>query len=97
MPSVGAKTAALAEYRLHTVGDVAEVPQLTLHRLLGARAGRTLRGLPLAVCSQDRIGASWFRLPHPVALDLSAPTCPVHAVQVVCPDTRSRTRRSMPR
>ncbi|MER6738715.1 DNA polymerase Y family protein [Streptomyces puniciscabiei] len=43
LPGVGTKTAAtLAEYGLHTVGDVADVPQLTLQRLLGARAGRTL-------------------------------------------------------
>ncbi|MFF3139399.1 MFS transporter [Streptomyces mirabilis] len=43
LPGVGAKAAAtLAEYGLHTVGDVADVPQLTLQRLLGARAGRTL-------------------------------------------------------
>lgn len=43
LPGVGARTAAtLAEYGLHTVGDVADVPQLTLQRLLGARAGRTL-------------------------------------------------------
>ncbi|PKV82700.1 YcaO-like family protein [Streptomyces sp. TLI_146] len=34
---------------------------------------------------------------EPIALDLSAPDCPVHAVQVVCPGTRSRIRRSMPR
>ncbi|MBT2439975.1 YcaO-like family protein [Streptomyces sp. ISL-36] len=34
---------------------------------------------------------------EPVALDLSAPDCPIHAVQVVCPGTRSRIRRSMPR
>ncbi|GAA0667154.1 YcaO-like family protein [Streptomyces thermocarboxydovorans] len=34
---------------------------------------------------------------EPVALDLSAPDTPVHAVQVVCPGTRSRIRRSMPR
>lgn len=43
LPEVGAKAAAtLAEYGLHTVGDVADVPQLTLQRLLGARPGRTL-------------------------------------------------------
>lgn len=43
LPGVGAKAAAtLAEYGLHTVGDVADVPQLTLQRLLGARVGRTL-------------------------------------------------------
>jgi DNA polymerase-4 len=43
LPGVGAKTAAtLAEYGLHTVGDVADVPQSTLQRLLGARAGRAL-------------------------------------------------------
>ncbi|MFE2972392.1 hypothetical protein ACFXKC_54420 [Streptomyces sp. NPDC059340] len=43
LPGVGTKTAAtLAEYGLHTVGDVTDVPQLTLQRLLGARAGRTL-------------------------------------------------------
>ncbi|MFD5633653.1 YcaO-like family protein [Streptomyces sp. NPDC127077] len=34
---------------------------------------------------------------EPVALDLSDPACPVHAVHVVCPGTRSRIRRSMPR
>ncbi|GGN40927.1 DNA polymerase Y family protein [Streptomyces fuscichromogenes] len=43
LPGVGARTAAtLAAYGLHTVGDVADVPQLTLQRLLGARAGRAL-------------------------------------------------------
>ncbi|MFJ9893665.1 DNA polymerase thumb domain-containing protein [Streptomyces sp. NPDC091280] len=40
---MGAKTSALlGEYGLHTVGDVADVPQLTLQRLLGARAGHAL-------------------------------------------------------
>ncbi|MFE1367261.1 YcaO-like family protein [Streptomyces anulatus] len=34
---------------------------------------------------------------EPVALDLSAPGGPVHAVQLICPGTRSRIRRSMPR
>lgn len=34
---------------------------------------------------------------EPVALDLSDPAGPVHAVQIVCPGTRSRIRRSMPR
>ncbi|MET8676070.1 YcaO-like family protein [Streptomyces sp. NPDC004647] len=34
---------------------------------------------------------------EPVALDLSDPADPVHAVQIVCPGTRSRIRRSMPR
>ncbi|MFF4578383.1 YcaO-like family protein [Streptomyces sp. NPDC001373] len=34
---------------------------------------------------------------EPVALDLSDPAGPVHAVQVVCPGTGSRIRRSMPR
>ncbi|MFF3431424.1 hypothetical protein [Streptomyces sp. NPDC002602] len=34
---------------------------------------------------------------EPAALDLSAPGSPVHAVQVVCPGTRSRIGRSMPR
>ncbi|WP_245790251.1 DNA polymerase Y family protein [Streptomyces monashensis] len=43
LPGIGTRTAAaLAEYGLHTIGDVADVPQLTLQRLLGARAGRTL-------------------------------------------------------
>jgi DNA polymerase-4 len=43
LPGVGAKTATtLGEYGLHTVGDVVKVPQLTLQRLLGARAGRVL-------------------------------------------------------
>ncbi|MGW1870403.1 YcaO-like family protein [Streptomyces mauvecolor] len=34
---------------------------------------------------------------EPVALDLSDAAAPIHAVQVICPGTRSRTRRSMPR
>ncbi|MGW7343072.1 YcaO-like family protein [Streptomyces sp. NPDC054854] len=34
---------------------------------------------------------------EPVALDLSDRAGPVHAVQVLCPGTRSRIRRSMPR
>jgi DNA polymerase IV len=43
LPGVGGKTATLlGEYGLHTVGDLADVPQHTLQRLLGARAGRTL-------------------------------------------------------
>ncbi|MFD3622530.1 hypothetical protein ACFWWT_46840 [Streptomyces sp. NPDC058676] len=43
LPGGGAKIAAtLGEYGLHTVGDVADVPQLTLQRLLGTRAGRAL-------------------------------------------------------
>ncbi|MEU9546291.1 DNA polymerase Y family protein [Streptomyces mirabilis] len=43
LPGVGGKTATLlGEYGLHTVGDVADVPQHTLQRLLGARAGRAL-------------------------------------------------------
>ena len=43
LPCVGGKTATLlGEYGLHTVGDVADVPQHTLQRLLGARAGRAL-------------------------------------------------------
>ncbi|WP_328974141.1 DNA polymerase Y family protein [Streptomyces canus] len=43
LPGVGGKTSTLlGEYGLHTVGDVADVPQHTLQRLLGARAGRAL-------------------------------------------------------
>lgn len=43
LPGVGGKTATLlGEYGLHTVGDIADVPQHTLQRLLGARAGRAL-------------------------------------------------------
>ncbi|MEW1721629.1 YcaO-like family protein [Streptomyces sp. NPDC093109] len=34
---------------------------------------------------------------EPVALDLSDATEPIHAVQVICPGTRSRIRRAMPR
>lgn len=34
---------------------------------------------------------------EPVALDLSDPAAPLHAVQVVCPGTRSRITRTMPR
>ncbi|MFJ7306147.1 DNA polymerase thumb domain-containing protein [Streptomyces sp. NPDC099088] len=43
LSGVGVRAAAtLADYGLHTVSDVADVPQLTLQRLLGARPGRTL-------------------------------------------------------
>uniref|UniRef100_A0AAU3I9S9 UmuC domain-containing protein n=1 Tax=Streptomyces sp. NBC_01393 TaxID=2903851 RepID=A0AAU3I9S9_9ACTN len=43
LPGVGARAAAtLSDYGLHTVGDVADLPELTLQRLLGARPGRTL-------------------------------------------------------
>ncbi|MGI5508836.1 DNA polymerase Y family protein [Streptomyces sp. CA-106131] len=54
LPGVGARaTAVLAQYGLHTVGDVADVPQFTMQRLLGARAGRTIHerahGLDTAV------------------------------------------------
>ncbi|KPC62607.1 YcaO-like family protein [Streptomyces chattanoogensis] len=50
----------------------------------------------------EQAGAVAQRIAHvtghePVALDLFALDSPVHAVQVVCPGTRSRTRRSMPR
>ncbi|MGW2692311.1 YcaO-like family protein [Streptomyces sp. NPDC001296] len=34
---------------------------------------------------------------EPLAIDLSDPREPIHALQVVCPGTRSRIRRSMPR
>ncbi|WP_329027121.1 YcaO-like family protein [Streptomyces sp. NBC_00690] len=34
---------------------------------------------------------------EPLALHLSDPAAPVQAVQAICPGTRSRTRRSMPR
>ncbi|MDW8803707.1 YcaO-like family protein [Streptomyces scabiei] len=34
---------------------------------------------------------------EPLVLDLSDPAGPVHAVQVICPGTRSRLTRSMPR
>ncbi|MGW1913256.1 hypothetical protein ACWCQS_21610 [Streptomyces sp. NPDC002076] len=36
------RAATLAEYGLHTVGNVVDVPQHTLQRLFGARAGRAL-------------------------------------------------------
>jgi nucleotidyltransferase/DNA polymerase involved in DNA repair len=40
---VGGTTATLlSEYGLHTVGNVADVPQHTLQRLIGARASRAL-------------------------------------------------------
>ncbi|WP_246113673.1 YcaO-like family protein [Streptomyces montanus] len=50
----------------------------------------------------DQVAATARRIQHvtrhePVALDLSEPAGPVHAVQVVAPGTRSRITRSMPR
>lgn len=43
LPGVGARTATtLTDHGLHTVGDLADLPALTLQRLLGARPGRTL-------------------------------------------------------
>ncbi|MDX3119439.1 DNA polymerase thumb domain-containing protein [Streptomyces scabiei] len=43
LSGVGGKTAALlGEYGLHTVGDVPDVPQHIVQRLLGARADRVL-------------------------------------------------------
>jgi DNA polymerase-4 len=71
LPGVGAKTAAtLAEYGLHTVGDVADVPQSTLQRLLGARAGRALH--------EHAHGRDNNRRPHagPGESQHGAPLCP---------------------
>ncbi|MER6367415.1 YcaO-like family protein [Streptomyces mirabilis] len=59
--------------------------------------------LGLALCgfadlAEDIAGRIALVTGHePVALDLSQAAAPFHAVQVVCPGTRSRIRRAMPR
>ncbi|WP_247197906.1 hypothetical protein [Streptomyces sp. GESEQ-35] len=63
LPGIGtAMTATLTEYGLHTIGDIADVPVLTLQRLLGARAGRTLHerahGRDTAVVDPAPVAAS---------------------------------------
>jgi ribosomal protein S12 methylthiotransferase accessory factor len=62
----------------------------------------TARFTPAADGFTDQARDIARRLQHvtthePVVLDLSAPDAPIRAVQVVCPGTRSRIRRSMPR
>lgn len=65
-------------------------PQATAHFGSGTRRLRRAGG--------DRGPTGRALTGHePVALDLSAQGAPVHAVQVVCPGTHSRIRRSMPR
>ncbi|WP_329296153.1 YcaO-like family protein [Streptomyces sp. NBC_01455] len=64
--------------------------------------GATARFAPAACGFADQVGTVARQVARvtghePVALDLSAQGAPVHAVQVVCPGTRSRIRRSMPR
>ncbi|MEV8396740.1 YcaO-like family protein [Streptomyces niveus] len=64
---------------------------------------RATEGFALAVGTfADRVTAVARRVQkvtghEPVALDLSTPGGPVHAVQVICPGTRSRIRTEMPR
>lgn len=62
----------------------------------------TVRFTPAGGGFADQVTAVARQVAHvtghePAALDLSAPNSPVHAVQVLCPGTRSRIRRSMPR
>ncbi|MEV7898218.1 DinB/UmuC family translesion DNA polymerase [Streptomyces cyaneofuscatus] len=43
LPGIGPRTARLlTDYGLHTIGDLADTPLLTVQRLLGASTGRTL-------------------------------------------------------
>ncbi|MFD9418011.1 YcaO-like family protein [Streptomyces goshikiensis] len=62
----------------------------------------TARFAPVGGTFTDQARAMACRIAHvtghePVALDLSATDGLVHAVQVICPGTHSRIRRSMPR
>ncbi|MEV6734541.1 MULTISPECIES: YcaO-like family protein [unclassified Streptomyces] len=69
---------------------------------LTPRPQATARFAPVGGTFTDQARAMARRIAHvtghePVALDLSATDGLVHAVQVICPGTRSRIRRSMPR
>ncbi|MFF0000931.1 DNA polymerase Y family protein [Streptomyces avermitilis] len=98
LPGVGAKTAAtLAEYGLHTVGDVADVPQLTLQRVLGARVGRTLheraQGRDTAVVDPTPTPAS-ISTEHRFARDELGPAQHRRALLALAHDLGARLRGS---
>ncbi|ALV39403.1 DNA polymerase [Streptomyces sp. CdTB01] len=98
LPGVGGKTATLlGEYGLHTVGDVADVPQLTLQRLLGARAGRTLHerahGRDTTVVDPDPAPAS-ISSEHRFARDELDPAAHRRALLALADDLGTRLRTS---
>jgi ribosomal protein S12 methylthiotransferase accessory factor len=81
-----------------------DTPRFTPARAMGLAPWPEAAGrfAPVGGGFAERVGDVARRLEHvtghePVALDLSDAAGPVHAVQVVCPGTRSRITRSMPR
>lgn len=98
LPGVGAKTAVLlGDYGLHTVGDVADVPQPTLQRLLGARAGRTLHerahGHDTAVVNPSATPVS-LSVEHRFARDELAPTAQRRALLALADELGTQLRAS---
>ncbi|MGI5142628.1 DNA polymerase Y family protein [Streptomyces sp. CA-106110] len=98
LPGVGPKTAVtLAQYGLHTVGNVADVPQATLQRLLGARAGRTLHerahGHDTAVVDPNPAPAS-ISAEHRFAQDELDPAEHRRALLALADDLGARLRDS---
>ncbi|MEU6258605.1 hypothetical protein [Streptomyces sp. NPDC047043] len=98
LPGVGTKTAAtLAEYGLHTVGDVADVPQSTLQRLLGARASWALHehahGRDTTVVDPTPAPAS-LSTEHRFALDELNPAAHRRVLLALADDLGARLRAS---
>ncbi|MGW7425859.1 DNA polymerase Y family protein [Streptomyces sp. NPDC054813] len=98
LPGVGVRTAAtLGEYGLHTVGDVVQVPQLTLQRLLGARAGRALhehaQGRDTAIVDPTPAPAS-ISTEHRFVRDELDPTQHRRALLALADDLGARLRTS---
>ncbi|WP_322620873.1 DNA polymerase Y family protein [Streptomyces acidicola] len=93
LPGVGGKSAALlGEYGLHTVADV---PQHTLQRILGARAGRALhehaRGHDTTVVDPTPAPAS-LSTEHPFPGDELDPAAHRRILLALADDLRARLR-----
>ncbi|MEU0032173.1 hypothetical protein [Streptomyces sp. NPDC006335] len=95
LPGVGAKTAAtLAECGLHTVGDVADVPQGTLQRLLGARAPHEhAHGLDTTIVDPTPAPAS-LSTEHHFARDELDPAAHRRVLLALADDLGARLRTS---
>ncbi|MFF3516729.1 YcaO-like family protein [Streptomyces sp. NPDC002573] len=100
------RLAAIAGTRDDLPSDYAS-PDTPLHQpqqreRLAAWAEATAHFAPVPGGFEDQAAYVARQVHHvtghePLALDLSDPAEPIHALQVVCPGTRSRSRRSMPR